>query len=170
MTLTAGTRLGVYEIIAPLGAGGMGEVYRARDASLGRDVAIKVLPDVFAQDAERLARFEREAKTLASVNHPNIAHVYGLEQADGVRGLVTELVEGPTLADRIARGAMPFDEALPIAKQILKDSVEPPITQIVIAQNWVEELKCLAPAKSQCRTAYGRPLHLSHGGSSIPRT
>jgi serine/threonine protein kinase/Tol biopolymer transport system component len=118
MTLPAGTRLAAYEIVAPLGAGGMGEVYRARDASLGRDVAIKVLPEAFAQDAERLARFEREAKTLASLNHPNIAHVYGLEQADGVRGLVMELVEGPTLADRIVQGAVPLDEALPIAKQI----------------------------------------------------
>jgi serine/threonine protein kinase len=118
MTLTAGTRLAGYEIVAPLGAGGMGEVYRARDASLGRDVAIKVLPEAFAQDAERLARFEREAKTLASLNHPNIAHVYGLEQADGVRGLVMELVDGPTLADRIAQGAIPLDEALSIAKQI----------------------------------------------------
>src|SRR5262245_8807262 len=96
----------------------MGEVYRARDANLGRDPATKVLTDAFAQDAERLARFEREAKTLAALNHPNIAHVYGLEQADGVRGLVMELVEGPTLADRIASGAIPLDEALPIARQI----------------------------------------------------
>src|SRR5262245_38122184 len=118
MTLTSGVRLGAYEILSPLGAGGMGEVYRARDTSLSRDVAIKVLPDAFAQDAERLARFEREAKTLASLNHPNIAHVYGLEQDGGVRGLVMELIEGPTLADRIALGAIPLDEALPIAKQI----------------------------------------------------
>ena len=118
MTLTNGTRLGAYEILSPLGAGGMGEVYRARDTSLSRDVAIKVIPDAFAQNAERLARFEREAKTLASLNHPNIAHVYGLEQAEGIRGLVMELVEGPTLADRIAEGAIPLDEALLIAKQI----------------------------------------------------
>src|SRR5262245_43824432 len=96
----------------------MGEVYRARDTNLDRQVAIKILPVAFAQDPERLARFEREAKTLASLNHPNIAIVHGLERADGVRALVMELVEGPTLADRIAHGAIPLDEALPIAKQI----------------------------------------------------
>jgi eukaryotic-like serine/threonine-protein kinase len=88
MPLTSGTRLGPYEIVSALGAGGMGEVYRATDTSLGRDVAIKVLPDAFAQDTERIARFEREARTLASLNHPNIAHVYGLEQADGMQALV----------------------------------------------------------------------------------
>ena len=96
----------------------MGEVYRATDTNLGRQVAIKVLPDAFAQDPERLARFEREAKTLASLNHPNIAIVHGFEKGDGVRALVMELVEGPTLADRIAQGPIPLDEALPIAKQI----------------------------------------------------
>jgi serine/threonine protein kinase len=93
-------------------------VYRARDTNLGRDVAIKVLPDRFAQDPERLARFEREAKTLASLNHPNIAIVHGLERADGVRALVMELVQGPTLADRLAEGLFAVDEALPIARQI----------------------------------------------------
>jgi eukaryotic-like serine/threonine-protein kinase len=118
MALSAGTRLGPYEIIAPLGAGGMGEVYRARDTKLSRDVALKVLPDLLANDLERLARFQREAQIVASLNHPNIAHVYGLEDAGGVRALVMELVEGPTLADRITRGAIPLDEALPIAKQI----------------------------------------------------
>ena len=96
----------------------MGEVYRARDAGLNRDVALKVLPDLFAADPDRLARFKREAQVLASLNHPNIAHVYGLEQSDGVQALVMELVEGPTLADRIAQGPIPIDEALPIAKQI----------------------------------------------------
>src|SRR5262245_4319007 len=131
MTLTTGTRLGAYEILSLVGAGGMGEVYRARATNLNRDVAIKVLPDVFAQDAERLARFEREAKTLAALNHPNIAHVYGLEQADGVRGLVMELVEGPTLADRIAQGAIPLAEALPIGKQIA-DALEAAHEQGVI--------------------------------------
>jgi serine/threonine-protein kinase len=113
-----GTRLGTYEIAAQIGAGGMGEVYRALDTNLGRHVAIKILPDTFAHDPERLARFEREAKTLASLNHPNIAQVYGLEKADGIRALVMELVEGPTLADRIAQGPVPVDEALPIARQI----------------------------------------------------
>ena len=100
MALTAGTRLGPYEITAQIGVGGMGEVYRATDTNLGRQVAIKVLPEALARP-ERLARFEREAKTLASLNHPNIAQIYGLEKADGSRALVMELVEGQTLADRI---------------------------------------------------------------------
>src|SRR5712691_4636349 len=107
--LTPGARLGQYQILTLLGAGGMGEVYRARDTRLDRDVAIKVLPDLFATDSDRLARFEREAKTLASLNHPNIAHIHGLEESGGVRALVMELVEGPTLADRIAQGPIPID-------------------------------------------------------------
>jgi serine/threonine protein kinase len=123
MPLEAGARVGPYEISAQIGAGGMGEVYRARDINLGREVAIKVLPDAFARDSERLARFEREAKTLASLNHVNIAHVYGLEGGPTeaghyVRAIVMELVEGPTLADRIAQGPIPLDEGLLIAKQI----------------------------------------------------
>ena len=118
MALSPGTRLGPYEITAQIGVGGMGEVWRATDANLGRQVALKVLPDTFAHDPERLARFEREAKTLASLSHPNIAIIYGLEKADGTRALVMELVEGPTLAGRIALGPIPFDEALPIARQI----------------------------------------------------
>ena len=118
MALHAGTRIGAYEVGALIGAGGMGEVYRATDINLTRQVAIKVLPDTFANDPERLARFEREAKTLASLNHPNIAQIYGLEKSDGIRALVMELVEGPTLADRIAQGPIPVDEALPVAKQI----------------------------------------------------
>ncbi len=118
MALTSGSRLGPYEIQSPIGAGGMGEVYRARDTKLGRDVALKILPDAFARDPERLARFEREAKTLASLNHPHIAHIYGFEQTGDTSALVMELVEGPTLADRIAHGAIPLDDALPIAKQI----------------------------------------------------
>ncbi len=118
MALTAGSRLGPYQITAPLGAGGMGEVWRARDTQLNRDVAIKVLPEAFAADAERLARFEREAKVLASLNHTNIGHIYGLEQSGDTQALVLELVEGPTLAERIAQGPIPVDEALPIAKQI----------------------------------------------------
>lgn len=118
MSLSAGTRLGPYKIVALLGAGGMGEVYRALDTKLDRDVAIKILPEQFVSDPERVARFQREAKTLASLNHPHIGGIYGLEDAEGVRALVLELVEGPTLADRIAGGPIPLDEALPIAKQI----------------------------------------------------
>src|SRR5688572_25969087 len=126
MTLGAGARLGPYEIVAPLGAGGMGEVYRARDARLNRDVALKVLPEAFILDPDRLARFKREAQVLASLNHPNIAAIYGFEDSTpspisgqaAVQALVLELVEGETLADRIARGPIPLDEALPIARQI----------------------------------------------------
>ena len=113
-----GTRLAHYEIVSHLGSGGMGEVYRARDSKLNRDVAIKVLLPAVANDPERLARFEREARTLASLNHPNIGSIHGLEEANGVTGLVLELVEGPTLADRIAQGRIPFDEALVIARQV----------------------------------------------------
>jgi len=118
MPLTAGTRLGSYEVVALLGIGGMGEVYRATDTNLKRQVAIKVLPETVAADPERLARFQREAEVLAALNHPNIAHIHGLEKSDGAFALVMELVEGPTLAERIAKGAIPIDEALPIATQI----------------------------------------------------
>jgi serine/threonine-protein kinase len=118
MSLTAGTRFGPYEVLALLGTGGMGEVYRARDTKLKRDVAIKVLPDSFASDPERLARFQREAQVLASLNHPNIAAICGFEESSGVQALVLELVEGPTLADRMIQGPIPLDEALPIAQQI----------------------------------------------------
>jgi serine/threonine protein kinase len=118
MPLGAGTRLGPYEIVSAIGAGGMGEVYRARDTRLERDVAIKVLPDLFAADQDRLARFQREAKTLASLNHPNIATIYGIEESAAVHALVMELVEGPTLGDRIAQGPIPLDETLAIARQI----------------------------------------------------
>src|SRR5262245_14657048 len=118
MALGPGTRIGPYEVTALIGEGGMGKVWRARHTALKRDDALKVLPDAFASDPERLRRFQREAQVLASLNHPNIAHVYGLEQSDGVQALVMELVEGPTLADRIAQGPIPVDEALPIAKQI----------------------------------------------------
>ena len=118
MALQPGSRIGPYEITALIGEGGMGKVWRAHHTGLKRDDALKVLPDAFASDRDRLARFRREAQVLASLNHPNIAHVYGLEQSDGVQALVMELVEGPTLADRIAQGPIPVDEALPIAKQI----------------------------------------------------
>src|ERR1700730_4616081 len=117
--LSAGARLGSYEVVAPIGAGGMGEVYQAHDTKLGRDVAIKVLPEAFAHDPERLSRFQREAKMLAALNHPHIATIYGLEQSNGTSYLVMELVPGETLQQRIAReGALAVDEALAIAKQI----------------------------------------------------
>src|SRR5262249_11492870 len=118
MPLSTGTRLGPYEILAPLGAGGMGEVYRARAARLGREVALKGLPEMFSADSERMGRFVREAQVLASLNHPHIAALYGLEESGDLRALVMELVEGPTLAERIAQGPLPLDEALPIARQI----------------------------------------------------
>src|SRR5271169_2978129 len=108
MALSSGTELGSYEVVAPLGSGGMGEVYRAHDSKLGRDVALKVLPEAFARDTQRMARFEREAKVLASLNHPNIAAIYGLEESGPIRALVMELVEGRTLAERIRGGAIPI--------------------------------------------------------------
>ena len=114
MSLSLGTMLGVYEILAPIGKGGMGEVYRARDTKLGREVAIKVLPEELAKDRERVSRFEREAKLLASLNHPAIATLYGFEEGF----LVMELVEGETLAERIARSSLPIDEAIPLFIQI----------------------------------------------------
>ena len=116
MSLSSGTRLGVYHVVAKIGEGGMGEVYRARDTTLDRDVALKVLPDRFTSDADRLARFQREAKVLASLNHPNIAAIYGIEQSEDTRALVLELVEGPTLADLIAarsRAAKPSPQPSP---------------------------------------------------------
>jgi len=116
--LNAGTLLGPYEITGAIGAGGMGEVYRARDSKLGREAALKVLPEAFARDVDRMARFQREAKVLASLNHPNIASIYGLEDSGSTHALVMELVEGPTLADRIRQGPIPVEEALRIAKQI----------------------------------------------------
>jgi serine/threonine protein kinase len=123
MAMEIGRTIGPYRIVEKIGAGGMGEVYRARDSHLGRDVAIKILPEAFANDAERLARFDREARTLATLNHTNIAHIYGLEASStesgsSERALVMELVDGEDLAERLARGSIPLDEALPIARQI----------------------------------------------------
>jgi serine/threonine protein kinase len=118
MNFTAGAKLGSYEILSALGAGGMGEVYRARDTKLKRDVAIKVLPDAFSRDADRVVRLQREAEVLASLNHPHIAAIYDLEDFGETQFLVMELVEGETLADRIQRGALPIDESLLTAKQI----------------------------------------------------
>ena len=126
MPLEVGSTLGPYEVLSAIGAGGMGEVYKARDTKLDRDVALKILPDAFVNDPERLARFQREAKVLASLNHPNIAAIYGLEDEGPSTGsgqatspaLVLEYVEGPTLQDRIAQGPIPIEDALPIARQI----------------------------------------------------
>src|SRR4029450_723103 len=118
MRLTAGARLGPYEILSAIGAGGMGEVYRARDAKLGRDVAIKVLPATVVDDPDRRGRFEREAQVLASLNHTNIGAIYGYEDTGNVHALVLELVEGPTLDEHIAKGAMPIPDAMPVARQI----------------------------------------------------
>jgi serine/threonine protein kinase len=144
LSLTPGTRLGVYEVVSQIGAGGMGEVYRATDSRLKRSVAIKVLPASVAGDADRLARFQREAEVLAALNHPNIAAIHGFEDSTGVHALVLELVEGPTLADRIARGPIPIDEALPIAKQIA-DALEAAHEQGIIHRD-------LKPANIKVRT------------------
>src|SRR5262249_32500155 len=118
MSVTLGSRIGVYEVTAEIGKGGMGVVFRARDTKLLRDVALKLLPDHFADDPDRLARLQREAQLLASLNHPNIAHIYGLEQMGNVGCIVMELVEGETLGERLRNGPIPFDEAIHIAKQI----------------------------------------------------
>ena len=118
MALSPGTRLGHYNVTALLGEGGMGQVWQATDTQLNREVALKILPDAFAADPDRLARFKREAQILASLNHPNIAAIYGIEESDDTRALILELVAGPTLAERLSKGPIPVDEALPIAKQI----------------------------------------------------
>src|SRR5262245_35373773 len=118
MTLVPGTRLGPYEVSALIGVGGMGEVYRARDTKLGRDVAIKVLPASFVRDPDRLARFEREARTLAALNHPSIAAIHGYEEEGDLRGLILELVEGPTLAQKLERGPLAVRDAIVTASEM----------------------------------------------------
>lgn len=118
MPLSTGDKLGAYEILAPIGAGGMGEVYQARDTRLRRDVAIKVLPATLAHDPERMARFEREARLLASLDHPNIGVIYGIEENAGTPALILGFIEGPTLAERIAAGPVPLEESIEIARQI----------------------------------------------------
>src|SRR4029434_6001111 len=123
VTLTPGARVGAYEIIAAIGAGGMGEVYRARGTKLHSDGALKILPEAFAADHDRLTRFTREAQTLASLNHPNIAQIHGLDDSTSVHALVIEWVEGPDLAHRLSRGPIPVDETIAIAKQIA-DAIE----------------------------------------------
>src|SRR4249920_13910 len=118
MTLATGSRLGSYEVMSALGAGGMGEVYRARDTKLGRDVALKILPASFVESPDRLARFEQEAQLLASLNHPNIGTIYGLEESHGMRALVLELIDGPTLADTIGDRPMDTARILAIGEQM----------------------------------------------------
>src|SRR5262252_115431 len=118
MTLTVGTKLGSHEIIAPLGKGGMGEVYRARDLKLKREVAVKILPDEFSRDADRVSRFQREAEALAALNHQNIGTIYDIQQIGESRFLILELVEGQTLQEKLRQGPIPVEEALPIARQI----------------------------------------------------
>ncbi len=160
MTLSSGTKLSHYEILEPIGAGGMGEVYRARDTKLGREVAIKVLPEAFAQDKGRLARFEREARLLASLNHPNIATLYGLEESNGQKFLVMEMVEGETLAERIAHGAIPVDEALLLFHQIA-DGLEAAHEKGVIHRD-------LKPANIKI-TPEGKPKVLDFGLAKVYR-
>jgi serine/threonine protein kinase len=123
LVIAAGTMIGGFEVLGKLGEGGMGEVYRAKDTRLGREVAIKFLPDLFARDPDRLARFEREARALAALNHPHVAQLYGIEESDGVHALVMELVEGPTLADRVAAGPIAIAETIHIARQ-MADALE----------------------------------------------
>jgi serine/threonine protein kinase len=120
VSLMIGKTLGHYQITTQIGKGGMGEVYQAKDQRLGRDVAIKVLPEEFAKDADRVARFQREAKVLASLNHPNIAAIHGLEESEGTNFLVLELVEGQTLADRIKAGPIPVEESLKPSKPLMR--------------------------------------------------
>jgi len=167
MSLTPGARLGPYEIVAPPGAGGMGEVYRARDSRLNREVALKVLPDLFASDGDRLARFVREAQVLASLNHPHIAHIHGLEEfgvgtggsGQAMHALVLELVDGPTLADHIARGPMPLGEAIAVAAQIA-EALEAAHDQNIIHRD-------LKPAHVKLKGAWGpTPTHPSDSSRS----
>ena len=136
MTIAVGTKLGPYEILSPLGAGGMGEVYLARDTKLDREVAIKVLPEALTRDAERGARFEREAKLLASLNHPNIAAIHGFDDSDSMRFLVMEYVEGQTLGDHLKNGPIAVEDALDIAKQIAEALEAAHALAVPPAQHW----------------------------------
>ena len=120
MSLKPGQSIGPHKVVRLIGEGGMGQVWQATDTQLNRDVALKILPDAFASDPDRLARFKREAQIYASLNHPNIAQIHGIEEAEGTRAIVLELVEGPTLADRIATGPISLDESLPIASRSLR--------------------------------------------------
>jgi serine/threonine protein kinase len=169
MSLAPGTRIGPYEIVSMLGAGGMGEVYCAADSNLKRLVALKVLPEALASDTERLARFQREAEVLASLNHPNVAAAHGLERTGTTTALVMELVEGPTLADRIGQGPLPVDEALTMAKQIA-DALEAAHEKSIIHRD-------LKPANIKVRTDgsvkvldFGLAKALEPAGAVAPST
>ena len=156
MSISHGTRFGPYEISAEIGSGGMGVVYQATDTKLDREVAIKVLPESMASDAERIARFDREAKTLASLNHPNIAQIHGLEESDGTTALIMELVEGPTLAERIEEGAIPADEALGIAMQIA-EGLEGAHGQGIVHRDLLGSL--VPKIRSKPRSSFSRSTH-----------
>src|SRR5439155_5234724 len=176
LSLAIGTQLGSMEVTALIGRGGMGEVYRARDTKLKRDVAIKILPDEFSRDADRVSRFQREAEVLASLNHPNIAAIYDLQEANGSRYLVLELVEGETLADRIARGPIPVEEALDIAKSIC-EALEAAREKGIIhrdlkpANVWICRITCSAqwpgkrkPSVRSGQRSFTRRANLKHPG------
>jgi Tol biopolymer transport system component len=167
LPLTPGTRLGVYEISAQIGEGGMGQVYRATDTKLKRQVAIKILPPSLAADADRLARFQREAEVLASLNHPQIAAIYGLEESAGVTALVMELVEGDDLSQRIARGSIPLDEALPIAKQIA-DALEAAHEQGIIHRDLKPANIKVRPDATVKVLDFGLAKATEPGGGSSP--
>ena len=181
MSLAAGDQMGAYRIVAPLGAGGMGEVFRATDTRLGRDVALKRLPEAFAKDPERLARFEREAKLLASLQHPNIATLFGLEDVGGERVLAMELVPGLDLKERLAQGPLPVDEALAVARQVAEALEEAHEHGIVhrdlkpanvkltpdgkvkvldfgLAKAWTGEATTPPPAVPRCRSLRHSPI------------
>jgi serine/threonine protein kinase len=133
MAVVVGDRLGIYEVRDLIGAGGMGEVYRAHDTKLSRSVALKILPEAFARDPDRLARFRREAQVLAALSHSNIGSIFGFEETDTVHALVLELIEGPTLADQLAHGPLALDDALPVARQIA-DALEAAHAQGIVQQ------------------------------------
>src|SRR5690349_3658019 len=171
MTLTPGSRLGPYEITAKLGEGGMGEVYRATDSRLKREVAIKVLPAAFTADAERLARFEREAQVLAQLHHPNIASIFGLEESTNGRALVMELVEGPTLAERLAQGPIPLEESIEIASQIA-DALEAAHEKGIVHRDLKPANVKLAPGGAVKVLDFGlaKAMDASTGASGSPVT
>lgn len=168
MTLSEGTKLGPYEVMSPLGAGGMGEVYRARDTRLDREVAIKVLPDDMIRDKERILRFEREAKLLASLNHPNIAHVYGFEEAAISKFLVMEYVPGATLAHRLHCGALPVEESLELAKKIA-EALEEAHSKGVIHRDLKPGNVMLGPDGAVKVLDFGLAKGLADHSSTAPR-